>query len=71
MADPKNPTAFPVRIGEDIWSPGMTLRDWFAGQAMAGYLLAMPEDDEASIMEVAEISYMLADAMLSERIKKN
>lgn len=45
---------------------GMTLRDWFAGQALAG--IAAPfcgyEGDRA-----AERAYELADAMLKERAK--
>jgi len=83
MSAPENPSAFPfpeirgfdgcgIREGSD----GMTLRDWFAGQALAeafdharnnievgadmGYL---PEE------WAAKMAYGLADAMLAERAK--
>lgn len=44
---------------------GMTLRDWFAGQAMS----AMVVDAESYGNEItlAECAYIQADAMLSER----
>lgn len=44
---------------------GMTLRDYFAAKAMAGYL----PGDYLSSEEVAEFSYRVADAMLLERAK--
>lgn len=51
---------------------GMTLRDWFAGQALVGVFLivdrsrlSMPIDDLPRI--TAEEAYAVADAMLSER----
>lgn len=44
---------------------GMSLRDWFAGQAAAG--LASIED--ASNLKVAEWAYEVADAMLAARSK--
>ena len=48
--------------------PGMTLRDWFAGQAMAG-LLANPEFRNQSVEEHAMCALWAADAMLAERAK--
>ena len=50
--------AFPIRGFEN----GMTLRDWFAGQALLGYCL-----NDAS--EAAEWSYRVADAMIAKRNK--
>jgi hypothetical protein len=47
---------------------GMTLRDWFAGQALAGVTSSV--NDEISVGQVegiAEIAYALADAMLRAR----
>ena len=53
-----------VRAAE---SPGMSLRDWFAGQALSG-LLADPEMN-APPEPVAKVAYSYADAMLAERAK--
>lgn len=63
--------AFPSFAREADGDPGMWLRDWFAGQALAGYLTlyageAMPIPDPE---EVAVNSYRYADAMLAERAK--
>lgn len=47
---------------------GMTLRDWFAGHALAGLVQLMPSRigfDE----QVASVSYRVADAMIAEREK--
>jgi hypothetical protein len=62
--------AFPVVIQKDsdIFIRGMTLRDWFAGQA----LLLVRDFHEAysvSLGTVAADAYELADAMLAEREK--
>lgn len=47
---------------------GMSLRDYFAGQALAGYL-AHP-DSEINMTFVAKWAYQYADAMLAERQKE-
>ena len=50
--------------------PGnLTVRDWFAGQALMGNLAAMnPGFVDASMAEqVAKSAFMVADAMLKER----
>jgi hypothetical protein len=47
---------------------GMTLRDWFAGQALSGIIglrLYVTEEEE----ELAQHVYEIADAMLKERDK--
>lgn len=66
MSAPENPTAF----------PGMNLRDWFAGQALAGCMTAgngraweeaakkLGIDPDAAL---ARGMYVMADAMLAER----
>jgi len=65
--------AFPVfdsaRGGMDYqcYDPGMTLRDWFAGQVLAGMLTA----DIHSKEKVANFCYGMADAMIAEREKQN
>jgi len=46
---------------------GMSLRDWFAGQALAG-MLSDPRCDVSASM-FAHRSYLAADAMLAERVK--
>lgn len=58
--------------GKEISSGGMTLRDYFAAKAMAGWLASYPESCTHPIVagnadEVAKHSYMLADAMLKAR----
>lgn len=54
-------------------NPGMSLRDWFAGQALAG-ILANPGTGGAGpevIARLATAIYVVADAMLAERDKKS
>lgn len=42
-------------------TPGMTLRDWFAGQAIQGVMLT-----QSTPQLIAEEAYAIADAMLKE-----
>lgn len=62
-----------VRNLESTTFPGMSLRDWFAGQALAGELASQnPECAYAGCEGAAEVSswaYSVADAMLAERAK--
>ncbi len=65
--------AFPIAglIGPDnsfteMPVPGMSLRDYFAGQAIAGNLIEPSVDSR----HAAEYAYQLADAMLAERAKE-
>ena len=68
--------AFPTmefeRVGEyvhsDIVHPGMSLRDWFAGQALAG-LSANPTYD-IPVETAAKWSWEQADAMIKAREAK-
>ena len=47
---------------------GMTLRDWFAGQALAGMLSAVPSDaPRIDVQHFAGLAYAAADALLSAR----
>ena len=81
---PENPQAFPMEKQQQsatgyLDQRGMTLRDYFAGLAMAG-LLSNPvhrdrlDDDEGFAGQTfgeanSTISYAHADAMLKERAK--
>lgn len=44
---------------------GLTMRDWFAGQVLAGLMADHTYNEEAA--EIAETCYEVADAMLKER----
>jgi hypothetical protein len=60
-----NPRAFP---GNSNY--GMSLRDYFAGQALAGDMAdeALPNDASSTLLEErAQLYYRLADAMLRVR----
>ncbi|HBM3177426.1 TPA: hypothetical protein LVM02_005345 [Klebsiella michiganensis] len=51
---------------------GLTLRDYFAGQVMQGWLASYPESNQHPVAThhenmVAELSYLMADAMLKAR----
>ena len=47
---------------------GMILRDWFAGQALAG-ILCSPDGPGGTREDDAKWCYQMADAMLAERDK--
>lgn len=65
--------AFPFQYDNGPGSRGMSLRDWFAGQALAGDLATQSDDfgfydNSASVAESYAIrAYELADAMLKVR----
>jgi hypothetical protein len=50
-------------------TPGMSLRDWFAGQALAG-LLSKGQSTSNAKSWMPEEAYELADAMLAARERK-
>ena len=61
-------TTFQHPSGEICWGEsGMTLRDYFAGQALAGLLAQIPGDSRSVAVGLA---YRLADEMLVERARK-
>lgn len=67
----------PSSYWSDTGTPGMSLRDWFAGQALSGCLAdpgVVPlETDKGSEFydRMAKIAFAFADAMLAERAKKS
>jgi hypothetical protein len=65
---PAYPTYYHPTEGFD--REGMTLRDWFAGQAL-GAMLTNEIAGAAEKSYVAEQAYYYADAMLEQREKPN
>lgn len=65
MAKPENPPAFPLAVPTDFQfaNNGMSLRDWFAGQAITMCL----KDVSLGYDAWAREAYAVADAMLSAR----
>ena len=75
MSEHLNPPAFPAYLPGSLGEhPGMTLRDWLAGQALSGMTA-----NESYMREVSRLhrenvdkglavgAYRVADAMLAER----
>jgi hypothetical protein len=75
MSKPENPAAFPCeelkRPDESDWilHRGMTLRDWFAGQALAGLCAQRDGTGDLSWLRKDAVTeaYSIADAMLQAR----
>jgi hypothetical protein len=67
VSDPNNPPAFPTpdcsAWDGDSRTQGMSLRDWFAGQALTGLLA----NRSMNLTYAAEVAYNMADAMLAAR----
>lgn len=51
----------------EVSTGGMTLRDYFAGQALMGAIAASENTGPEHIDLVADVAYKLADAMLKAR----
>ena len=67
---PAFPTENERQTGENSYHyAGMTLRDWFAGQAVAGILArGLPVEIEGrSHIPIPEAAYIIADAMIAAR----
>ncbi len=58
--------AFPTDDGRDV--AGMTLREWYAGKAMAGLLMSFGA--KLCPIETASDAFSYADAMLAEAAKE-
>ena len=57
--------AFPGENTGDSYNHGMSLRDWFAGQAITRLVQAHSTRDQYPV--VAKLAYELADALLEAR----
>ena len=66
-----NIMAFPLAVPQpwEMMQEGMTLRDWFAGQALAGLMghPALAPLHEGNYPLIADRAYLLADEMLKLR----
>lgn len=59
--------AFPVPYGQIMsGNYSLTMRDWFAGQALAGYFAA-PYTQHRNATDCAAYIYEMADAMIAAR----
>lgn len=76
--EPENPPAFPVVGPLGVSDYGMTLRDWFAGQAMGAMLNGVVGEIGGRIgaysrgdcnAVIVDRAYTIAAAMLAERAK--
>lgn len=77
MGEHDNPPAFPREVYGYNNQPGMSLRDWFAGQIAAAYCTATDSAglwqttaDEAGATTIAKMAYSVADAMLAARTQQ-
>lgn len=64
-----NPAAFPLKHSDNKFNPGMTLRDYFAGQIITG-ILSTPsilEDLGLSLNQASTLAYEIAEDLLIER----
>lgn len=50
--------------------PGMTLRQWYAGKAMQGFVMSMKNDDKYEAENIAIASFLVADAMIAHEAKE-
>lgn len=73
MAEDLDICAFPMAVPSpwEMMQDGMSLRDWFAGQALAG-MMSNPNSslfDEGRYRMIVDRAYLIADMMLPERQK--
>jgi hypothetical protein len=81
MSKPDGGPAFPVSVEREeltedgyrtVFYPagGMSLRDWFTGQALKGLIPTQIQGDPGPWMhQIVRNAYLYADAMLAEREK--
>jgi hypothetical protein len=63
---PAFPFSFEV-AGDHRWAHGMTLRDYFAAEAMKGLIASNDEGAGDRILDVPTYAYEIADGMLEAR----
>lgn len=69
MLNEHDESAFPVQVGNTIDDlRGMSLLDWFAGQALASFNWI---DSEATFARDAQKCFDMAEAMMDERKRRN
>lgn len=62
------PSAFPRSETDTHYgAEGMTLRDYFAGQALVGILASRPPSVTTCTVDIAQQSFWMADAMIERR----
>jgi len=67
MTKPKDGgPAFPERHGLS----GMTLRQWYAGQAASGLMAGMKPGDPSTPQDVAMAAFLVSDALIAEDEKE-
>jgi hypothetical protein len=79
MLNEHDESAFPVEVGQTCDDlRGMSLLDWFAGQCLSGCLAYSHVDpshgnwqENSSAVELANYSYVVAEAMMDERKRRN
>lgn len=79
MSNDTGGPAFPYSYAtpnEFRFQSGMTLRDWFAGQALAGIAVNLSNDNIQELADgikggniITEAAYAIADSMISKRSK--
>ena len=73
MAKSDGGWAFPapagIGDGDNMFQPGMSLRDYFAGQALAGNLANHQLTWPKYPVDLVEDCFKLADAMIAKRAK--
>jgi hypothetical protein len=66
---PAFPFAPTDRVNLHMQAQGMSLRDWFAGQALMSMLNAPDKISDSTFTVAAGLSYQFADAMIEARKK--
>lgn len=68
---PAMPVAEDHKVADELeWTRGLSIRDWFAGQAIAGLISFRGLGDVTASVRIATNAYAIADAMLAERKAK-